>query len=163
MKKIMIPVISPDQAIANILTYNRNAVQFADLMPHARAWYAYESKDGWVVAPSKVIGYQNLEPKEYLNRDKETQPIDGRITEKILQSWSELVEQGHPLHDQLWRVLKSLCAQFGKKPNDLARISIIYFNEADQSSQEDEFVSFLADGFNRLTASQKTAFRTLIE
>ena len=57
----MILVTSPDQVIKNIHRYNDNASKFADLMPFARAWYALQTKAGWLLAPSE--GHRLSEPR----------------------------------------------------------------------------------------------------
>ena len=42
-----------------------------------------------------------------------------------MKRWSELIEEGHPDYDRLHTALNELCARYGKKPNSLARISIV--------------------------------------
>jgi hypothetical protein len=56
-----------------------------------------------------------------------------------------------------------LCARHGKKPNSLARISIIKEGrEASASGFSDELVTLLAAVFRGLTPAQKSEFRRQI-
>jgi hypothetical protein len=151
-------VTSPSHAIENVQRYNRNLAKFADLMPYARAWYALKTKDAWLFGPSKYIGYQGLSPDDYVTLD-----LDGRVTESVLQRWSELIEDGHPQYKELHTALNELCARHGKKPNSLARISIIQ-SAADHSVPQvftDDLVALLAAVFRSLSPAQKAAFRKL--
>jgi hypothetical protein len=149
---------------------------FAALMPYNRSWYAVSRESGWFLGPSKYIGYQNLSPEEYLGspysaerhgrmvqRDKSGMALDGRVTEGVLRRWSELVEEGHPDYESLHSALNALCARYGKKPNSLARISIVKeAREAAAPAFSDELVSLLAVVFKGLTAAQKSEFRRQI-
>jgi hypothetical protein len=155
------PVTSRDQVIDNIERYNAELEKFADLMPYARAWYALPTENGWLLGPSKFIGYQELSADTYLNKGRE--PLDGRMTESILQRWADLIEEGNPRYDELHTVLNELCARFGKKPNSLARISIIYYDEPSaEAASGNELVELLAAVYRRLTPADKTAFRKRI-
>src|SRR5258708_6209717 len=156
------PIVSIDQMTANIQRYNEGLATVAERMPYARAWYALRTGKGWLFGPSKFIGYQDLSTKTYIERDKEKMPLDGRVTESILQRWADLVENGDPRHNELHTALNELCARFGKKPNSLARISIV--RTGDQSVEapsSDELVALLAAVFRGLTPAQKSAFRKL--
>jgi len=56
-----------------------------------------------------------------------------------------------------------LCARYGKKPNSLARISIIKEGrEASAPGFSDELVTLLAAVFRGLTPAQKSEFRRQI-
>jgi hypothetical protein len=163
MTDSMTLVTSPDQVRENIHLYNDDASKFAVLMPFARAWYALETKSGWLLAPSKMIGYQNLNADEYLarHRDGGTDLLDGRVTENVIQQWGELVEEGHPLYETLRQELNALCARFGKKPNKLARISIVQGSNKQPPAASDALVTLLAAGFKSLSPAQQTAFHKL--
>src|ERR1700730_11911170 len=97
-------VSSVAQLIDNVKRYNEHAAKFAELMPYNRSWYAQRTDGGWLLGPSKYIGYQ-LSPEEFLGspysaekrgrvvqHDKDGLPLDGRVTEGVLKRWSELVE-----------------------------------------------------------------------
>jgi hypothetical protein len=169
-------VSSVAQLIDNIKRYNEHAAKFAALMPYNRSWYAQRTETGWLLGPSKYIGYQNLSPEEYLGspysaerhgrvvqRDKDGLPLDGRVTEGVLKRWSELVEQGHPDYESLHSALNGLCARYGKKPNGLARISIIKEGGGVSAAvYSDELVTLLAAVFQGLTPAQKSEFRRQI-
>jgi len=95
--------------------------------------------------------------------DLSAMPLDGRVTEGVLKRWSELVEEGHPDYESLHSALNALCARYGKKPNSLARISII--KEGGRTSAavfSDELVTLLAAVFQGLTPAQKSEFRRQI-
>jgi hypothetical protein len=166
-------VSSVAQLVDNIKRYNEQAAVFAALMPFNRSWYAVGTETGWLLGPSKFIGYQNLSAEEYLGRpysaemrgradlrDNNTMPLDGRVTEGVLKRWSDLVEDGRPEYEDLHSALNALCARYGKKPNSLARISIVKESrEASAPVFGDELVTLLAAVFRGLTPAQKTAFR----
>src|SRR6266436_2254871 len=58
-------VSSVTQLIDNIKRFNENAAKFAELMPYHRSWYKLRTELGWLLGPSKYIGYQ-LSPEAYL-------------------------------------------------------------------------------------------------
>jgi hypothetical protein len=170
----MVKLISSVRQLAeNVRRYNQNAAKFADLMPYNRAWYALLTDEGWLLGPSKFVGY-DITPEEYLGsayssekhgrilRGREA-TLDGRVTEGVLQRWSTLVEKGHPDYEDLYTALNELCARYGKKPNTLARISIIE-TEADKQPAfiDDDLVALLAAVFRRLTPAQKSAFHSQV-
>jgi hypothetical protein len=169
-------VSSVAQLVENIHRYNEHAEMFAELMPYNRSWYALKREPGWLLGPSKYIGYQSLSPEEYLGspysaerhgrvvqRDKEGLPLDGRVTEGVLKRWSELVEDGHPNYESLHSALNALCARYGKKPNSLARISVVKeAREASAPAFSDELVSLMSAVFRGLTPAQKSEFRRQI-
>jgi LmbE family N-acetylglucosaminyl deacetylase len=98
-----------------------------------------------------------------VQHDTSALPLDGRVTEGVLKRWSVLVEEGHPDHESLHSALNALCARHGKKPNSLARISIIKEGrEASASGFSDELVTLLAAVFRGLTPAQKSEFRRQI-
>jgi hypothetical protein len=166
-------ISSVTQLIDQVRRFNEKADMFAKLIPYCRSWYALRTEDGWLLGPSKYIGY-DLSPEEYLaspysteehgrvmQRDKADMLLDGRVTEGVLRRWSDLVEEGHPDYDALHTTLNELCARYGKKPNTLARISIIKSEAKVASVPEfgDEFVSLMVAVYHKLTPAQKSAFR----
>jgi len=165
-------VTSVTQVIGQVRTFNKKADRFAEPMPYYRAWYALRTGDGWLLGPSKYIGY-NLSPDEYLgspysiekhgriNRDKAAKPLDGRVTEGVLKRWSELVEEGHQDYNALHTTLNQLCARYGKKPNSKARISIIRSEAEEKETPEfgDELVALMVGVYRKLTPAQKSSFR----
>jgi len=166
-------VSSVDQLKEQVRCYNENAAKLAELMPYNRAWYALRTKNGWLLGPSKFVGYV-ISPDEYLGsaysaekhgriqRDKAALPLDGRVTEGVLHRWSDLVEQGHPDYDGLHAALNELCGRYGKKPNTLARISIIQTDpQSERAPVGDDLVALLAAVFRGLTPAQKSAFRRI--
>jgi len=168
-------VSSVTQLIDNIKRFNENAAKFAELMPYHRSWYKLRTELGWLLGPSKYIGYQ-LSPEAYLESpysaekrgravqyDQSAMPLDGRVTEGVLKRWSELVEEGHPDYESLHSALNALCARYGKKPNSLAMISIIKEGGGTSAAVfSDELVTLLAAVFQGLTPAQKSEFRRKI-
>lgn len=152
-------VVSKDQMVANIHAYNQNLERTKDRMPYVRAWYALPTTKGWLFGPSKFIGYQKMTPKEYIERaDME---LDGRATESILQQWAEPISKHYDSrYGELWVALNELCGRLGKKPNSLARISVV---EDDDRSKEaisqDELVELLAAVYRRLSPEQRSVFQ----
>jgi hypothetical protein len=168
-------VSSVSQVMDNLRRYNDNVQAVADLMPYARSWYALRTKSGWLFGPSKYIGYDGMTPQKYLGSEYSTQRhgrissddanivLDGRITEGVLRRWSDLVEEGHPEYARLHTALNELCARHGKKPNSLARISIIKSEpDLEAPTFNDDLVTLLAAVFRGLTPAQKSAFRKQI-
>jgi hypothetical protein len=171
-------VSSATEATANIHRYNEQIDGFRDLLPFNRAWYAIKKGKGWLFGPSKFIGYVDMTAEEYLGRSYNTDrrarvsprhrdenPLDGRITEGVLAEWSQLIEKGHPDYDQLRTALNELCGRYSKKPNRLARISIIGTDASsiDAPALDDEIVALLAAVFRKLTPAHQTAFRNRIK
>jgi hypothetical protein len=98
-----------------------------------------------------------------VQREKSGLPLDGRVTEGVLKRWSELVEEGHPDYESLQSALNALCGRYGKKPNSLARISIIKEGrETSVPAFSDELVPLLAAVFRGLTPARKSEFRRQI-
>lgn len=166
-------VSSVSEVAANIKTYNQQLERYRDLLPFARAWYALKTSKGWLLGPSKVIGYADMSADKYLGspydtvargrvskRDKEAVPLDGRVTEGVLSRWSELIEKGHPLYNELHTALNELCGRYGKKPNGLCRISVVSTDPAEMGADfDDTLVDLLAAVFKQLSPAQQSAFR----
>ncbi len=165
-------ISSSAQLAKNVQIFNDHADEFAGLIPYYRAWYGLRTKKGWILGPSKFIGY-NITPEKYLQsqysaerhgrvqREKDAAPLDGRVTEGLLKQWSELVEEGHPSYNDLRMTLSALCGRYGKKPNTLARVSIIK-SEGDRTTLPDlgdELVALMVGVYRKLTPAQKSAFR----
>jgi hypothetical protein len=151
--------------IQRIADYQKEAKQMSEIMPFNRAWYALQHADGWLFGPSKFVGYENLTANDYeifKRKDRETGGLDGRVTEGVLQRWSELIEEGHPKYAELRSALDAFCAQFGKKPNSLARVSIVRTERDDtyeDNRLQDDLVTLMAAVYLRLTPAQRSAFR----
>ena len=169
-------VSSAGQLMEQIQRYSARAGELADLMPFNRAWYALRADEGkWMFGPSKFVGYV-ISPDEYLGSpysterhgrvqlDKAAPPLDGRVTEGVLKRWSEPVEQGHPDYEILHLALNEFCGRYGKKPNTLARISIVETEpQSETAPNEDDLVALMAAVFRGLTPAQKSNFRRLTD
>ena len=143
---------------ARIKEYDKQAQEMADVMPYNRAWYAVRIEKEWLFGPSKFVGYEDLNAKEYL---KQANSLDGRVTEGVLEKWSEAVEEGHPKYDELHTALNGFCARFGKKPNSLARISVVKTKDEASSGPlfSDDLVPLMVAVYRKLTPAQKSAFQ----
>ncbi len=108
-----------------------NAVRFRDLMegsdsaaktaliatiPYFRSWVAVLVDGEFVLAPSKWVGYVDMDPDFYVRHHHDQ--LDGRHTERAMAPWLRQVGTDHALWDQL----HGLCARHGKRPNAACRI-----------------------------------------
>jgi hypothetical protein len=75
----------------------------------------------WHFAPSKFVGYQDIDAKSYL-RDAEEN--DGRRTEAQLRLYFRVLEPNTPLHSELNSALFALLARYGKTPSTKMRINV---------------------------------------
>jgi hypothetical protein len=162
MRRMLVAVLitSVARLATRIREYHKQAEEMAVLMPYNRVWYALQTEKGWLLGPSKFVGYDDLNAKEYLKREKGS--LDGRVTEGVLQRWAELVEEGHPKYDELHTALDEFCAAFGKKPNSLARISLVNTKDEEVTSGlmfSDDLVSLMVAVYRKLTPAQKSAFK----
>jgi len=156
------PITAVENMIENIQRYNDGINDAAAaLMPYARSWYALQSGDGWLFGPSKFIGYKGLTVEAYLKCEGDQFWLDGRVAERVLQQWADLVEGGDPRYHEVHLALSELCARFGRKPNTLARISIVRTGRQTVGAHPDELVALLAAVFRGLPPAQKAAFRKL--
>jgi hypothetical protein len=117
-------VTVPAQAYRNIDKFQSEVRANPDLqsrLAYARAWYAHQDQNGkWLFAPSKFIGYQDIDAKKYL----EAEESDGRRTEAQLQLWFNAVNPATPLHDELSSMLVAFLSQYGKAPSTKMRINV---------------------------------------
>src|SRR5271168_2096172 len=97
-------VSSKEGLLKRIGDYQKEAKKMSEVMPFNRAWYAVKNGNGWLFGPSKFVGYESLTASDYENlkrKDRQTGGLDGRVTESVLQQWSELIEKGHPRFAEL--------------------------------------------------------------
>jgi hypothetical protein len=118
-------VSSAHQAVANIMKFEpelKSSPQMQARLAYARAWYAQEDENGeWHFAPSKFVGYQDIDAETYLKSAEDT---DGRRTEAQLQSFFEPVNPGGRLEETLNAALVAFLAKYGKVPSTKARINV---------------------------------------
>lgn len=124
--KMMKIVTTPAQALGNIEKFKSELWKNPDLqarLAYARAWYAHQDQSGrWFFAPSKFVGYQDVDAETYLESAEES---DGRRTEAQLQMWFRVVDPETPLYDELSSRLVALLAQYGKAPSTKTRINVV--------------------------------------
>ena len=152
-------VTSVEQLVENIRRYTASGDEMQALMAYSRAWYALRTVDGWMLGPSKFVGYEEMDADTYR---KHKDMLDGRVTEKALGKWADLIEAGHPHYEELHAVLAELFAPYGKTPNLRARISIVRTEaKPAEVAPADELVALLAAVYRRLPAAQQSTFRRI--
>jgi hypothetical protein len=153
-------ITSREQLEENIRRYAASAGELADLMAYSRAFYALRGEDGWLLGPSKFVGYEEMDADTY--RREKGQKLNGRATEKRLAKFADLIEEGHPEYEGLHAALDELFARHDKTPNTLARISIVRAEGASAAvPPTDDLVNLLAAVYHRLPATQQSAFRRI--
>src|SRR5689334_17529630 len=116
-------VMNAEQARSNIVRFERELERnpsLADIMAYGRAWYACRSGDKWVLAPSKFAGYAENDGRIYLATHRER---DGRVTERVLSHWFEVVPPSTSIYEELYGRLRDIFARFGKTPNKSLRLN----------------------------------------
>jgi|ERR1043166_5602293 hypothetical protein len=118
-------VNTPNQSLANIHRFEGELERSPELqsrLAYARAWYAHQDGDRWFFAPSKFVGYENINAESYLKAAEES---DGRRTEAQLQGWFQVVDPTTALHEELSSALFGFLAKYGKTPSTKARINVL--------------------------------------
>lgn len=102
-----------------------NSKPLRDRAAYARAWYADQDSGGrWSFAPSKFVGYQFASAEEYIAASGKDAPPDGRMTERALEQWFEVVPLDSRLGQDLLSKLRAFLAAHGQAPNERVRISV---------------------------------------
>jgi uncharacterized protein (DUF433 family) len=150
------PVYRLEQVIKNIATYNEQKSEPALLgvMSYVRDWYAVRVKaGGWLFAPSKFIGYQDMDHARYgLDKRKVLRKrLDGRETEKSLAEWFVELSPSSGLAVTLLDELKRVLASHGKPLNARACIHVLK-EEAQTASMDARRSGTRLVGLSRITA-----------
>lgn len=128
---------------------------------HYRAWYAYwdEEKNKYLFAPSKYIGYQNMDAKQYseLNRSY----LDGRKTEIVLANWYQTLDENDDSYEELKSKLSDYCWDYNKSLNSLFRINI-FKQEDDKFILEKDLVDLIYKVYLGLSSENKELVRRKI-
>jgi len=113
------------------------ALELVNNIPRFRSWFYIfnEREKKYSFAPSKYIGYANINAKIY--NEKKHSELDGRQTETALASWYEVLSPTDPLHEILSDELGKFCNAYGKKPNNTSRINIIKVIQNEDSIEND--------------------------
>ncbi len=92
-----------------------NSEHIRNLLSYFRAWYYIPELD--MVAPSKYIGYKNINPERFITE----QGLDGRETEPVMGKWFDRLNvettEGRYVSDKV----AELTARYGKSINRVAR------------------------------------------
>jgi hypothetical protein len=117
---------SPQTVLANIERFGKEVGQSPALqarLAYARAWYADQNSRGeWQFGPSKYVGYDGLDAKQYL---KSAEERDGRRTEAQLQQWFTVVDPSSALYTELCSALFTFLAKYGKTPSTKMRLNVL--------------------------------------
>jgi hypothetical protein len=158
------------QAVRNIEKFESELWKSPDLqvrLAYARAWYAHKDQSGkWFFAPSKFVGYQDVDAETYLESAEES---DGRRTEAQLQIWFRVVDPVTPLYDELSSRLVALLAQYGKTPSTKTRINVarewheLSPNKTPESAAHDAVVSLMVAVAKTLPSKQFENLRAQLE
>lgn len=154
-------VTKSEQAIANIKSFqtellsNRKCNALVDTLSFFRAWYAIQDGEKWIFAPSKFIGYVDLDAATYEENHKKT---DGRVTEVVLRQWFQETSDGE-LADTLREELSELLSVFGKQPNSLARISVLRSESGEAGKPVSSLVDALLTIYCEMPADVQQEFR----
>ena len=128
---------------------------------HYRAWYAYwdEEENKYLFAPSKYIGYQNMDAKQYaeLNRSY----LDGRKTEIVLANWYQTLDENDESYEELRLKLSDYCWDYSKSLNSLFRINVLK-QEDDKGILEKDLVDLIYKVFLSLSNENKDIVRRKI-
>lgn len=114
-------VTSYEEALRNAETFLRevnDSVSVKDKLSSFKHWYYFEEIDGF--APSKFIGYKDMDMKAYEAGFNST--LDGRETERALQRLFRTAEGKQK--DELLQKLEDFLGRYNKQPNAMTQIHI---------------------------------------
>ena len=153
-------------AIANISAYN-DAVNAGNqavvkTIKYAQAWYVTEHDNGYLFGPSKYIGYDGLTPELYAKQAGKGGYLDGRVTEKRLGPWAELVTSDNPMYEKLHTALSKFCGEHASFPNKRARISMLSPTGGSSTATEAQQVTALKILISSLSDQGKKDLKKLV-
>ena len=154
-------------AIANISRFNGaihagNHPEIVKIIPHAQAWYVTERDGEFLFGPSKFIGYADMTPETYAAESGVNGRLDGRVTEKKLGPWAQLITSDHPRYEAFHTALSEFCAGYGVFPNKRARISLLSEFSSNEVASEAERVTALKTLISSLSAEGKQDLKRLV-
>ena len=166
-------ITSQKQAVENIKQFYEEALSYlhgpVDVsietlvknIPHYRAWYCYfdSDTDQYIFAPSKYIGYSDIDAAAYCEYNRNG--LDGRQTESVLSTWYETIPENHEDFELLSEKLREFCSKFDKSPNSLFRINVSY-KKGTTSSIDDVVSDFIWGAFQSLPADKRSELKTKI-
>jgi uncharacterized protein (DUF433 family) len=120
-------VSTPEQVASNIRKFVEEVTtneKLQAVLGLVHAWYAIRLPDNtWAFGPSKFVGYLENTAKRYLATYQAT--ADGRETEQALRPLSTQIDPTSRLGVKLVRALEDFLQQWGRKPRNGARISVV--------------------------------------
>lgn len=153
------------QAVENIIRFQEEALSnnkknpLVDTLTQFRAWYAVQHNGQWIFAPSKFIGHVDLDAHTY---GTNTAQLDGRGTEAALRPWFQEVDRSE-LREALEEQLDEFLASFGKRPNSLARISILSENAEEHSQPKISWVDAMLALYSEMPEEAQKEFRRRVK
>ena len=111
-----------EQVQKNLRSFNMDDPALLDILAYVRRWYAIETEAGWGFGPSKFIGYADMDAKNYFAMHDQ---LDGRVTEKTLETWFVELNEQDGLATKLASELRDMLARRGKSLNAKARILVL--------------------------------------
>ena len=111
-----------DQVQKNLCSFNMDDSSLLEILAYVRRWYAIETEAGWIFGPSKFIGYADMDAKNYFAKHDQ---LDGRVTEKNLETWFAELSGQDGLAVKLALELRDRLARRGKPLNAKARIHVL--------------------------------------
>ncbi|MCL0066041.1 hypothetical protein M1N79_04105 [Dehalococcoidia bacterium] len=112
---------SRQEVVDNVRQFHQDLATDEDIcsqLSQFRAWYYIPELDA--LGPSKFIGYKGMNASRYQRGDDK----DGRKTEPCLRKFFRPIEKSHHWYAYLENKLIGTTAQYGKKPNKLARLNV---------------------------------------
>jgi hypothetical protein len=134
-------VHSVEDLIDNITRFSKNPARYGgqlwDSPGRVRGWYAIRDAEGrWIYGPSRVIGYDRQEMQNAFVHGLEDGYVNGGATQKHLKKWTQEVQSGEQIYDDLWVGLSNFLAHFSTKPGRAAKIYVLN-GEAEEYNEDD--------------------------
>jgi hypothetical protein len=127
-------VATAEAASDNVGRYRSQLADFpalADRLGYHQSWYAVRDGGKWHFGPSKFIGYENIDAKEYLKTAKQR---NGRATESHLRKWFAPVPDNTDLFSRLATELSRFLARHGGTARSTIRINVLKEELAQRAS-----------------------------
>jgi hypothetical protein len=113
------------------LTEGSAKVRLANALTYTRSWsVAYNPvRRKLCLGPSKYVGYAQITPDRYDASFKTTvERLDGRETEAAMRTLIAPISDTEAAFPTARDAIVAFCAEFGKEPNNIARISYVRGN-----------------------------------
>ncbi len=115
---------SYEDVVASVRQFNQDLKESRILqnrLSNFRAWYVIPELN--LVAPSKFIGYKDMNAQRYINEINE---LSGTETEPVLRKWFEVLKDESSEAVSVRSMVDSLAGQYNKRISTLARFNAPY-------------------------------------